>query len=69
MENIKNQLKSKIDQFEGPEHGDFAQKFKQYNAGYAQYAAPSRTVPGLRLPSEASTARCGTRKILLAARS
>lgn len=49
MENIKNQLKSKIDQFEGAEHGDFAQKFKQYNAGYSQYAKTFKNGAGAEI--------------------
>lgn len=38
MEKIKNQLKGKVEQFAGSEHGEFAQKFKNYNQSYAQYA-------------------------------
>lgn len=49
MGQIKNRLKSKIDEFEGPAHGEFAQKFKDYNASYAQYARTFKNGAGAEI--------------------
>ena len=49
MDQIKQQLKGKIDAFEGPEHGDFAQKFKDYNQSYAEYAKTFKNGAGAEI--------------------
>lgn len=38
MQRVKDLLKEKVGQFEGPEHGELAQKFSKFNEDYRKYA-------------------------------
>lgn len=49
MQEIRQRLKAKLDQFEGPEHGGLAQKFKQFNSDYKNYAETFKNGAGAEI--------------------